>query len=196
MQTRAGHSREGMRDEFLLCKWAGRVTDQAWVISLPRDVGAENACTPWVHSLCVSTSWAKKMKPLKCNAAVSSTRTSGRSWFLCSLHAELWLPSAARSVHPMGEAPAEKHLCCTSEKPLRIAAASFSLCSHSILKIMSGERDKQMTFCSLGKTVFWDRFTLRLACVEGGFTAECVSPTKVMRTLSGTGHLGLWAGKW
>lgn len=44
--------------------------------------------------------------------------------------------------------------------------------------------------------LFWDKLTLKLACVEGGITAEHVSPAKVIRTLSGTGHLGLWAGKW
>lgn len=47
--------------------------------------------------------------------------------------------------------------------------------------------------------MFWDSFSLKLACVEGGFAAEHVSPAKAIRTgesLSGTGHLGLRGGKW
>lgn len=66
MQTRAVHSRESVGDVFLLWKWAGRVKGGAWAIFLPRDVGGEDASAPGVHSLCVSMSWTKKVKPQKC----------------------------------------------------------------------------------------------------------------------------------
>lgn len=48
-------------------------------------------------------------------------------------------------------------------------------------------------------SVFWGKLSPKPLCVQGGFTAQLVSPMEVMRAgepLSSTGHLGLWWGKW
>lgn len=112
-----------------LCKGEGRVTVQGWAICLPRDVCGEDACAPWVQSVCVC-GLGKEDESTNCNMAVSNTRYSGRIKFLYALGAEPWLAAAGGEVcTPWGRAAVSKWptVCCTSQNPsLWIAGASFS----------------------------------------------------------------------
>ena len=114
-------------------------------IFLPIDVCGEDACAPWVHSLCVPVDWVKKMNLQKCNVTASNTRYSGRIKFLYTLGAEPWLSSTGEECAHHGaascwEAVSKQHkVCCTSENPVFVKCR-YILISHLSTKSRWNQR--------------------------------------------------------